>query len=153
MFDSMDTAKTGFVCFNEFMDFTYKHICEKLKSIPENPTPPAGAGEKPATNNRADEMDMKFPKNKAAFVKFVLKATSDKSSAEFDTLYKFLLQCFTEADTDFDGMVSPDDFDLMAERAGNLPRQFGFAPTSLEAFKDPDERRAARAAMFSKMDT
>jgi len=153
MFDMMDTAKSGFVGFQEFLDFTYKHICEKVRALPRTQAPPSPSADFSPKELPLGPPQGKLPRDKQEFVAFVLNATRSKTSSEFHELYKFLLQCFTEADTDFDGLVGPDDFDVMVERAGNLPRQFGFAPTAPEAFPTAEARRAARTEMFRKMDT
>merc|ERR1712050_283213 len=48
-----------------------------------------------------------------------------------------------------DGKVDHSDFDIMVERAGALPRKWGFAPTSAEAFPDPAQRQAHRQQLFA----
>merc|ERR1719333_481536 len=48
--------------------------------------------------------DMK--KSKKDFVKFVNKATLDSKSAEKVEMYNYLVQCFADNDTDYDGQVS-----------------------------------------------
>lgn len=87
------------------------------------------------------------------FVRFIKAATKSKDSPEYAELYHFLLSCFSEADTDFDGRVGPNDFDVMVERAGALPRKWGFAPTSAELFATAQERNDFRQKEFKKMNT
>lgn len=91
--------------------------------------------------------------DKELFVKFLKRATADKNSHEFSELYHFLLQVFIESDTDFDGMIHQQDFDIMVERAGALPRKWGFAPTSAEAFPTKAARDSFRKAEFAKINT
>ena len=40
--------------------------------------------------------------DREAFVVFIKRATTDRSSHEYNELYQFLLMCFTLADNDFD---------------------------------------------------
>merc|ERR1719203_2744516 len=58
-----------------------------------------------------------------AFIRFTMNAAASKATDEYRELYHFLLQTFTEADSDFDGLVGPDRFDFMIERAASLPRR------------------------------
>jgi len=91
--------------------------------------------------------------SKKAFVKFLKAAAKSKRSREYRELYHHLLDCFTQADTDFDGRIGPDDFDLLVEQAAVLPRKWGFAPTSAELYKTAEERREARRREFGKINT
>merc|ERR1712050_139873 len=85
--------------------------------------------------------------------RFVRNAAVSKATDEYRELYHFLLQCFLEADTDFDGLVGPDRFDFMIERAAALPRKFGYAPTEAESYPTPEHRRQARVAEFRNINT
>merc|ERR1719277_1824617 len=84
-----------------------------------------------------------------AFVKFVRGLAAGKNTPEYKEFYYFLLNCFSEADSDFDGLVGPERFDYMIERAACLPRKFGFAPTEAESFANPQQRQAFRAESFA----
>jgi Ca2+-binding EF-hand superfamily protein len=91
--------------------------------------------------------------DEAAFVKFVKNLPAGVDTPEYKELYHFLLECFSEADSDFDGLVGPERFDYMIERAACLPRKYGFAPTEAESFADPQQRQAFRADEFRKINT
>eukprot|EP00418_Pyrodinium_bahamense_P096211 CAMPEP_0179045534 /NCGR_PEP_ID=MMETSP0796-20121207/18226_1 /TAXON_ID=73915 /ORGANISM="Pyrodinium bahamense, Strain pbaha01" /LENGTH=391 /DNA_ID=CAMNT_0020741941 /DNA_START=44 /DNA_END=1220 /DNA_ORIENTATION=+ len=91
--------------------------------------------------------------SKLAYVKFIKNATKSKKTHEYAELYKFLLDCFTHADMDFDGRVGPDEFDGLVERAAFLPRKWGFAPTSAEMFRSAAERREYRCREFAEINT
>jgi len=67
-------------------------------------------------------------------------------------LYGFLAECFLDADSDRDGLVSADEFDFLIERAASLPRRFGLAPSWVECYGDVNGRAAARKEMFRQMD-
>merc|ERR550532_2777175 len=91
--------------------------------------------------------------DREAFVLLIKRAAKDRSSHEYNELYRFLLKCFTTADSDFDGKIGLGEFDAMVEAAANLPRRFGFAPTVSEMFNTPDERIKARRALFDRIDS
>ena len=88
--------------------------------------------------------------NRATFVKFIKKATATKDSAEYAELRHYLMDCFVECDTDFDGLIKADTFDDMVERAGALPRKWGFAPTTSEMFSSEDQQAAYRLKIFMR---
>lgn len=90
--------------------------------------------------------------NKTQFIEFVKKACSSTATVEYKLLYKFLLKVFRQADRDFDGLVCREDFDLMVEMAGAIPRNFGFAPTSVEQFGTAKQRAEYRRELFKKID-
>jgi Ca2+-binding EF-hand superfamily protein len=90
-------------------------------------------------------------RSKAAFVSFIMKATSDHKSVEFRELYEHLLKCFTDADTNYDGLIDAADFDDMVDFAAALPRQFGFAPSTIELYKTTEGKTKAREAFFKKI--
>lgn len=155
MFNDMDKDRSGSIGFDEFLSFTIEHIRAKvalLNEVPHclhiattNKPVPSVTSVKPSADS--------LPKDKKTFVTFVMNACMSRSTPEYHQLYMFLLNCFTEADTDFDGMVGPEDFDYMVERASSLPRKFGFAPTSAEAFSNAADRRCFRTDMFRQMDS
>merc|ERR1711862_293928 len=91
--------------------------------------------------------------NREDFAKFIQAATHSKVSPEYKELYRFLLNCFTEADSDNDGRVGPKEFDAMIEIAAAAPRKFGFAPSTVQTYRNMQERVAAREKMFLDMDT
>lgn len=140
MFAEMDVDKSGFIAFDEWLEFCYVHIQGKAQILDE-----ASAGQFVNIESASND--------KEAFVRFILRATQDKSTDEYKELYRFLLSCFTEADSNFDGKVGPVEFDIMVERAAAMPRKFGFAPSSAEMFKSASARTQARESMFQKMNT
>lgn len=87
------------------------------------------------------------------FIRFIKNASAGKHTPEYRELYTFLLECFTEADSDFDGLVGADGFDFMVERAVQLPRKFGYAPTQQEVYPSAEARMQARALEFQKINT
>lgn len=46
-----------------------------------------------------------------------------------------------------------EDFDSLVEDASNMPRRFGFAPTTASLYDTDEERLEARRKQFNKLDT
>ena len=138
MFDDVDIQKNGYIAFEDWLEYTTKHIIGKVASI---------------------EAGLEDPKNdptmdgtKEQFLEFMDKATSSRDSLEFRELYTFLLDCFVKADQDRDGKVNLAEFDEMVEVAGAKPRQFGLAPKTADMFPSDEARIAARRKHFEAMD-
>lgn len=86
------------------------------------------------------------------FIKFVKAAAASKESPEYEELHYYLMECFIECDLDFDGLIRLEDFDNLVERAGSLPRKWGFAPTTLEMFKGgAAEQEKFRTKLFKEV--
>merc|ERR1719229_2149209 len=93
--------------------------------------------------------DMK--KTKHDFVHFVNTAVKDKNSMEAKELYYYLNKCFTDNDTDYDGLVSYRGFNNMIAEAAVAPRRFGFAPHTREMYNSAEEYEKARLELFNSM--
>merc|ERR1719197_1550837 len=143
MFDDIAAKnKRGFkdkLSFNAWLEWAYSHICEKAMRLD-----PSLSGVAPSigdmrhasygAQNRVKLSSVMrgitvahATENRGTFVKFIKKATASKESAEYAELRHYLMDCFVECDTDFDGLIKDDTFDDMVERAGALPRKWGFA--------------------------
>lgn len=90
-------------------------------------------------------------KSKHDFVHFTNVAVKDRSSAEAKELYKYLNKCFTDNDTDYDGLVSYRGFNAMVAEAALAPRRFGFAPHTREMFKSKEAYDLARTELFNEL--
>lgn len=134
MFNKMNTAKSGYITLEEWIEFAIKHITSKIAGLPKDFL---GGSSSDVT--------------KEEFVAFIKKAVN-KGTPEYRELYFFLLKCFVDADQDRDGGVLPEEFDAMIEVAADAPRRFGLAPSTKEMFKDDAARLAARKGYFRKMD-
>merc|ERR1711933_354004 len=150
--------------FNAWLEWAYAHICQKAATLD-----PSLNGKAPAVNDLSEaqfgsaQNRMKLSsvmrgitvshasEDRATFVKFIKKATASKQTAEFHELRHFLMDCFVECDTDFDGLIKEDTFDDMVERAGTLPRKWGFAPTTTEMFPTPEKQKAFRLKTFKEI--
>merc|ERR1712032_1578842 len=64
---------------------------------------------------------------------------------------KFLFECFLDADSDYDGLVTYKGFNKMIAQAASIPRRFGFAPHTREMYKTEAEFTEARKALFSQL--
>jgi len=93
--------------------------------------------------------DMKQSKHQ--FVKFVNKAAMDTKSQEHQELYSFLVECFVDNDTDYDGQVSFNGFNSMIAEAATAPRRFGFAPHTRELYDTKEAYEAERQALFDQL--
>jgi len=89
--------------------------------------------------------------SKHDFVHFVNQAALHKDSPERVELYKYLNQCFTDNDTDYDGLISYRGFNAMIDEAAMAPRRFGFAPHTREMYKSKEEFDLARTELFNKL--
>merc|ERR1719277_375134 len=137
-FEAMDADKSGYISFEEWLEFTYAHVCEKVRQVKS--TKGFEQGYSLHTMSREE------------FIAFSRKATSDLSSPEYAKLYQFLLDCFRSADNDYDGKVDVEEFDMMVELAAKDVRRLGLAPTHKQMYKSLAERVAARKKLFQAMD-
>jgi len=135
-FEAM-AAGQGSVSFEQWLEFTYTHVCAKVRGLGEAAVPKPRM--KPSSMSRSE------------FVAFCRRAMSDKSSQEYEALYQFLLQCFTVADSDYDGKVDAEEFDMMVELAAKDVRRLGLAPTHKQTYRNGTERRAARTQLFDQI--
>jgi len=93
--------------------------------------------------------DMK--KSKHNFVSFVNKAALKDKSYEKKELYNFLVECFVDNDTDYDGQVSFNGFNSMVAEAATAPRRFGFAPHTREMYNSKEDYEAERMKLFNTL--
>jgi len=152
------------IAFNSWLEWAYAHICDKATRLD-----PSLSGKAPAVDDisLAQFGSAKHrtklsavmrgitvahaSENRATFVKFIKKSAASKESAEYQELRHFLMDCFVECDTDFDGLIKEDTFDDMVERAGALPRKWGFAPTAAEMFQTPEQQTSFRSKTFREV--
>jgi Ca2+-binding EF-hand superfamily protein len=133
LFQAMDADRSGFIGFDEWLQYSLKHIAEKVTQAPTERNPSMRG-------------------NKEEFLRFAAAATQSRASAEYKEFYNFLLECFVEADEDMDGKVNLVEFDKMVEKAGAFPRSHGLAPSTAELFKTDGERLEGRRKHFEAMD-
>lgn len=88
---------------------------------------------------------------KKAFKEWVTKA-GVKGTIEERQMYAFLATNFGDADVDKDGWIDAEEFDRVLENVAALPRRFGLAPSWKAEYGTMEARKAARKAMFDKID-
>merc|ERR1712055_268837 len=106
MFMSMDLKGTGVITVDEWLKFCMEHIIVKTVTLDAHPILDHG--------------------NLEAFKAF-LKAALVVGTPENTELYWFLLELFTDADPDKDGIVMLSDFSAMLDRALETPRKLGMS--------------------------
>jgi len=94
--------------------------------------------------------DMLTSKN--AFIGFVNSTVNNPSGPEAAEMHKFLVKCFIDNDSDYDGLVSYKGFNNMIQQAALAPRRFGFAPHTRELYETAEEFEAERTALFNQLD-
>merc|ERR1712048_1152863 len=106
LFAKIDTDASGYISFDEWLNYIFPHICGKAASID--------------SSKAVSQME----RSKDDFRKFILSACGNRASMEYKELYAFLLHCFTEADRDYDGKITADQFDSLIDVAAKAPRRF-----------------------------
>merc|ERR1711868_203880 len=104
MFDSMDLKNTGVITFDEGYRFSMEHIAAKTATIAPHPILDHG--------------------NKAEYLEFIKKA-SNTANPENLELYWFLVEIFTDEDSNKDGLITKRAFPAMMEKllVENNPRK------------------------------
>jgi len=151
-FEAMDTTGQGFISFEQWLDFTYAHVCKKTDELQKKATSAGGVQSDTHESVREVYQDEFETMGRSQFIAFCSKATSDSTSSEAEKLYQFLLKCFSMADNDFDGKVDLEEFDMMVELAAKDVRRLGLAPTHKQTYKNSEDRRLARKKLFDQVD-
>jgi len=128
MFDSMDLKSTGVITFDEWFKFSMEHILAKTATLDPHPILDHG--------------------NMEQFKTF-LTAALTVGSPENNELYWYLLELFTEHDSDKDGIVIMSDFPAMLDRMLETPKKLEMVHPEkglLEA--DDVKRKEHHQAMF-----
>jgi len=90
-------------------------------------------------------------KSKHDFVQFTKEATLNPGSAEGKEMHDYLMKCFFDADTDYDGLVSYQGFNKMIGEAAAVPRRFGFAPHTREMYSSKEQFETERTKMYQDL--
>merc|ERR1712107_82635 len=105
MFDSMDLKSTGVITFDEWLKFCQEHIAAKTATMDPHPIIDQGSVDQYKT--------------------FVKNALANTSSAEGVELYWFMLEIFTDHDSDKDGVIKMSEFPAMMNQLCATPRKHG----------------------------
>merc|ERR1712055_598529 len=131
MFDSMDLKASGVITFDEWVKFCQDHIVAKTATLEPHPI------------LDCDDMEK--------FKAFVRKAVQP-GTAENTELYWYLLEFFTDCDTDMDGIVVADDFPSMVDRVLSKPKELGYSHVDIKplVLDDLSKRKENQLALFKK---
>ena len=106
MFDSMDLKNTGVITFDEWYRFSMEHIAAKTATLDPHPILDHG--------------------NKEQYMTFIKKAM-EVGTAENLELYWFLVEIFTDADCNKDGLICKRLFPIMVNKVLSNPVKFGLS--------------------------
>jgi len=128
MFDSMDLKATGVITVDEWLKFCMEHIIAKAATLAAHPI---------LDHGNLDEFK--------AFVKAALVIGSPENTE----MYWFLLELFTEADSDKDGIVMLTEFSAMLDEALESPKKLGMShPDKGLLDTDAAKRKESHHAIF-----
>merc|ERR1711868_250017 len=128
MFDSMDLKATGVITFDEWLKFCQEHIAAKTQTMDPHPIIDQGSVEQ--------------------FKTFIKAGVSSPDSPEHVELYWYMLEIFTDHDSDKDGIVKMPEFPAMMNELLAVPKKHGLATPPEDQyetlFKKYDPRKDGR---------
>merc|ERR1712055_442498 len=122
MFDSMDLKATGVITFDEWLKFCLDHILAKTATMAPHPMIDTG--------------------DVAQYKAFIKAAVGKVAGPEHVELYWYMLEIFTDHDTDKDGIIKQSEFPAMMNEFLSTPRKL-YLPCPAEGQYD---------ALFQKYD-
>merc|ERR1711921_32677 len=122
MFDSMDLKSTGVITFDEWLKFTREHIAAKTATLDAHPIIDHGS---------VDD-----------YKKFIKTAINKSDSSEAVELYWYMLEIFTDHDSDKDGIIKLAEFPAMMTEFLVTPKKHSLAVPADDQFE----------ALFKKYD-
>eukprot|EP00092_Neocalanus_flemingeri_P032422 GFUD01035261.1.p1 GENE.GFUD01035261.1~~GFUD01035261.1.p1 ORF type:complete len:259 (-),score=68.08 GFUD01035261.1:49-825(-) len=102
MFDSMDLKNTGVITFDEWHKYCMEHIATKTATLDPHPILDHG--------------------NKAEFLQFV-KAAIKPGTPEQTEMFWYLVELFTESDSNKDGIITKRGFAPIMEKLFETPKK------------------------------
>ena len=105
MFDSMDLKATGVITFDEWLKFCQDHILAKTATMTPHPMIDTG--------------------NVEQYKTFIKAALGKVAGPEHVELYWYMLEIFTDHDTDKDGIVKQAEFSAMMNEFLATPKKLG----------------------------
>merc|ERR1712121_75758 len=122
MFDSMDLKSTGVITFDEWYRFSMEHIAAKTATIAPHPILDHGSKEQ--------------------YVEFIKKA-SDTSNPENLELYWFLVEIFTDEDSNKDGLITKRAFPAMMAKLLETPMKHGLTHPDKDMTQEDEDKKIA----------
>jgi len=89
--------------------------------------------------------------SKHDFVNFVKAAATNPKGLEGNEMNKYLVKCFVDNDSDYDGLVSYKGMNNMIHDAALAPRRYGFAPHTREMYGSLEEFETERQSLFKTL--
>merc|ERR1712243_496092 len=105
MFDSMDLKSTGVITFDEWLKFCQEHIAAKTATMDPHPIIDHGSVDQYKT--------------------FIKAAMASPTCPKHVELYWYMLEIFTDHDSDKDGIVKMSEFPAMMNELLAVARQHG----------------------------
>jgi len=106
MFDSMDLKSTGVITFDEWFRFSMEYIAAMTATIAPHPILDYG--------------------NKDEFLEF-LKTAVQPGTPENTEMYWYLVELFTESDSNKNGLITVQAFPSMVDRLVEIPMKLGIS--------------------------
>merc|ERR1712112_95771 len=126
--DSMDLKSTGVITFDEWLKFCQEHIAAKTATMDPHPIIDHGSVDQYKT--------------------FIKAAMASATCPEHVELYWYMLEIFTDHDSDKDGIIKMAEFPAMMEEFLTVPKKHSLPhpePEQFEAlFKKYDPRNDGR---------
>merc|ERR1711868_334464 len=107
MFDSMDLKSTGVITFDEWLKFCQEHIAAKTATMDPHPIIDHGS---------VDD-----------YKKFIKAAMASPTCPEHVELYWYMLEIFTDHDSDKDGIIKMAEFPTMMNEFLTVPKKHNLA--------------------------
>merc|ERR1712112_500181 len=128
MFESMDLKSTGVITFDEWLKFCQEHIAAKTATMDPHPIIDQGSVDQ--------------------FKNFIKAGVTTPNTPEHVELYWYMLEIFTDHDSDKDGIIKMAEFPAMMNELLAVPKKHGLATPpegQYEAlFKKYDPRKDGR---------
>merc|ERR1712227_206979 len=122
MFDSMDLKNTGVITFDEWYRFSMEHIAAKTATIAPHPILDHG--------------------NKSEYLEFIKKA-SNTANPENLELYWFLVEIFTDEDSNKDGLITKRAFPAMMAKLLETPVKHQLSHPDKEMTQEDEDKKIA----------
>merc|ERR1711970_1410845 len=131
IFSSMDVKNTGVITFDEWLKFCQERIFAKIASLDPHPVLDHG--------------------NLEQFLEFI-KTAVKPGTAEHRELYWFLLELFTESDSNQNGLVTVGDFPAMMDKLVATPKKLGISQADVKVLyvEDAAKRKQNQLVLFKK---
>merc|ERR1712038_2212408 len=119
MFSSMDLKSTGVITFDEWCKFAMEHIASKVATLAAHPI-----------------LDKASKQEFLQFIKMAVK----EGTAENTELYWFLVELFTDADCDKDGIVTKTAFPGLVDSLLLIPKKLDIKHPYQALYADGDKK-------------